>query len=164
MIVTRSNQLTIQNNKLKLNQMKTENNHASILEANTTNIESTFKKIQEYANEKGYRIEGNLKQPTNLIGLSKISFDSGRQRKTVRNYINRLDKKVNISTANKFLHFLYKKVYKMGEAPRIELSEQETKIQAARKAWKKAFAESEKLRLEYRKLKGDFYKTNKLAA
>lgn len=132
--------------------------YASLLEANTANIESTFKKIQEYSDAKGYRIKGNLKQPTNLIGMSKLSFDSNKKKKVLRNYINRLDKKMNLSTINRFLHFLFKKIYKMDAAPSVELSEKEIKIQSLRKAWKKAFDESEKLRIEYRKEKGDFYK------
>lgn len=139
--------------------------YASQLEANNQTIEFTLKKIQQYAESKGYRITGELKMPTNLIGINKsLHFDSGRQKKVLRNYINRLDKNVNLPTANKFLHFLFKKIYKLDTAPSIDLSEREVKIQAARKAWKKAFAESEKLRLAYRKEKGDFYKSTKLAA
>lgn len=133
--------------------------YASLLEANTTNIESTFKKIQDYADAKGYRIKGNLKQSTNMLGITKsLSFDSNRQKKILRNYINRLDKRMSMAHINIFLNFLFKKIYKADSAPSIELSEREVKIQTARKAWKKAFAESEKLRMEYRKEKGDFYK------
>ena len=138
--------------------MKTEK-QIVLLEANTENIEKTFAKIQEFSNLKGYRIIGDLKLPTNLLGLKKSpSFDSKRQMKVVRNYINRLDRKVSHRLANLFLHFLFKRVYKLDTAPSVELSEKEIKIQSLRKSWKKAFAESEKLRLEYKAEKGDFYK------
>lgn len=136
-----------------------ETKNITLLEANTTNIENTFKKIQQFVTDNNYRLEGELKMPTNFIGLNKsLKFESKRQMKVVRNYINRLEKKVNISTANKFLHFLFKKIYKLEKSPKILLSEKEFKIQDARKAWKYAAAEAEKLRVAYRKEKGDFYK------
>lgn len=137
----------------------TNNKQFTLLEVNNANIESIFKKIHDFANERGYGIMNQLKTPTNLLGFNKsMHFDSNRQKKTLRNYLNRLDKHVSMRTANKFLHFLYKKVYKLDHAPSVELSEKEAKIQACRKAWKKAFIESEKLRVAYQTEKGDFYK------
>ena len=139
--------------------METTKKHIELLDVNNQTIESSFNKIQEYATQKGYIIKGDLKIPTNLIGINKsLSFDSGRQKKTLRNFINRLHKQVSMPTANKFLHFLFKKIYKLDNAPSVEYSEKELKIQSLRKQWKKAFAESDKLRIEYRKEKGDFYK------
>jgi hypothetical protein len=85
-------------------------------------------------------------------------FDSKKQMKVVRNYINRLDKNVTMRVANTFLHFLFKRVYKSNTAPYVELSEKEIKIQSLRKEWKKASAEAEKLRVAYKTEKGDFYK------
>ena len=138
--------------------MQTEKKHIELLDVNNETIESSFNKTKEYADAKGYVIKGDLKIPTNLIGMNKsLSFDSGRQKKTLRNYINRLHKQVNMPTANKFLHFLFKKIYKLDNAPSVEYSEKEIKIQSLRKQWKKAFAESEKLRIEYRKEKEGFY-------
>lgn len=130
-----------------------------LVEANTQNIEKTFALISQYADAKGYRIIGDMKLPTNLLGLNKsLAFESNRQKKLLRSLMTRLDKKVTMRLANLFLHFLFRKVYKLDKAPYVELSEKELKIQSLRKSWKKAFAESEKLRLEYRKEKGDFYK------
>lgn len=138
--------------------METVNKHIELIDVNHDTIQSSFTKIKEYAAIKGYVIKGDVKLPTNLIGMNKaLSFDSGRQKKTVRNYINRLHKQVNMPTANKFLHFLFKKIYKLDSVPSVEYSEKELKIQSARKLWKKAFVESEKLRIEYKKEKGDFY-------
>jgi len=145
--------------------MKTSNEtHTVLLEANVKNIEATCEKIIEFAEIKGYRILGNgyyanIKLPTNMLGIVKSpTFDSNKQMKVLRGYINLLDRRVNMSTSNKFLHFLFKKVYKQDSAPNIDYSEKEVKIREARKAWKKVQAESDKLHLTYRKEKGDFYK------
>lgn len=145
--------------------MTTENKkHIELINVSNQTIEASFEKISEFAERKGYVITGNnshanINIPTNLIGMNKsLSFDSGRHKKTLRNYINRLHKKVNMPTANKFFHFLFRKIYKLDDSPSVEYSEKEIKIQAARKAWKKVAVESEKLRIAYRLEKGDFYK------
>ena len=65
--------------------------------------------------------------------------------------------------ANVYLHFLYKKVLSLEPAPKVRQSEKEEKIIAARRAWKKSQAETERLRVAYRSEKGDFYKS-KLAS
>lgn len=139
--------------------MNTETKRVELLEVNQANIESTFAKITEYAESKGYRIMNKLKSPTTLLGTAKsMHFDSKRQKKALRNYINRIHKQANLRTINVFLHFLYKKIYGLDIAPSVELSEKEIKIQIARKAWKKVQMESDKLRLVYKQEKGDFYK------
>lgn len=142
--------------------MTTENKkHIELIDVNNQTIESSFGKIQEFVGIKGFVIKGDLKLPTNMIGINKgLRFDTKKAKKTLRNHINRLHKHVNMQTANKFLHFLFRKIYKLDNSPSIDYSEKEIKIQVARKAWKKVAAESEKLRLEYRKEKGDFYKKN----
>lgn len=136
----------------------TENKRVELIDVNNETIASSFNKIQEYANAKGYVINGELKMPTNMLGLNKgLRFETKKAKKTTRNYINRLHKQVSMPTANKFLHFLFKKIYELDSAPSVDYSEKEKKIQSLRKAWKKAFAEGEKLRLEYRKEKDGFY-------
>lgn len=131
----------------------------TLLEVSLVNIENTFSKIKEYADQKGYRIIGDLKTPTTILGFKKSpSFDSKNQMKVVRYYINRLDKKVGMRMANQFLHFLFKKIYKLDCTPSVDLSEKEVKIQSARKKWKQLQADCEKARIEYRSEKGDFYK------
>lgn len=63
-----------------------------------------------------------------------------------------------MALANQFLHFLYKKVYKMTEVPRVEYSEKELKIKAAQKAWKQSVKVMKDLREAYKLEKGTFYK------
>ena len=140
--------------------MNTEIKNIALLEVNNENIESSFNKIKEFADSKGYVIKGEMKIPTNLIGMNKsMHFDSNKQKKRFRNYINRIHKKTTMRTANIFLHVLFKKIYQLDTAPSVEYSEKEISIQNSRKAWKKVQAEADKLHLAYIKEKGDFYKT-----
>lgn len=130
-----------------------------LIEATNETVQGTFEKIKQYVTDKGYKLEGELKQPTNLLGIKKaLTFDSRKKMKVLRNYINRLDKKVSMRNANMFLHFLFRVIYKQDAHPRVELSDKEQKIQQARKAWKKVAMEAETLRLAYKAEKGDFYK------
>lgn len=129
------------------------------LEANKANIDAAITSIINYANSKGYQIVGDFKKEGFLSNLfSGLKFDSKSQEKVLRNYLTRLDKKVGMALANRFLHFLYKKVYKMTEAPRVEYSEKELKIKAAQKAWKQSLETMKKLHEAYKLEKGDFYK------
>lgn len=138
--------------------------HIELIDVSNNTIEASFIKIKEFATIKGFVIKGDLKLPTNMLGISKsLSFDTKKAKKTLRNYINRIHKQVNMQTANKFLHFLFRKIYKLDNSPSMEYSEKEIKIQVARKAWKKVAAESEKLRIAYRLEKGDFYMKDKQA-
>jgi hypothetical protein len=138
-----------------------ENMKTTKLEATKSNVEHAIGLIEQYAKDKGYQIVGEFKKEGFLSKLlnQKLTFESKGQEKVLRNYLTRLEKKVCMSTANKFLHFLYKKVYKSETAaPRVEYSEQELKIKAARKAWRITLAESKRLELAYKETKGNFYK------
>lgn len=131
------------------------------IEATSENVLNATNAIKKFAEEKGYQIIGEFKKDSFLstfIG-SKLKFESKSQEKVLRNYLTRFDKRPGMAIANKLLHFLYKKVYKTSEpAPRVEYSERELKIKALRKEWRKLMAETEKARLAYKEMKGDFYK------
>lgn len=130
-----------------------------LVEPTRDNINMIFEKIRKFTAEKGYRIAEDLALPTNFFKVEKTPvFKSKSQSKVVRDYLTRLDRRVSMSQANKFLHMLFVKVLSTETAPRIEYSERETKIKASRKAWKKLHLEAEKLLKEYKELKGDFYK------
>ena len=124
------------------------------IEATKTNVELAINNIKEYATSKGFQIQGEFRQDV----LNNLHFDSKSLEKVCKKYLWRLDQKIGMSLANRFLHFLYKKIYKLDKAPRIEYSERELKIQQARKAWKKLQVEAEKLQAIYKEEKGDFYK------
>lgn len=130
------------------------------IEATKSNVERAIAQIEQYTKDKGYQIIGEFKKDGFLSKLfdKNLTFDSKSQEKVLRNYLTRVDKKVGMALANKFLHFLYKKVYKMDSAPRVEYSEKELKIKAAQKAWKQSIETMKKLREAYKLEKGDFYK------
>lgn len=135
-----------------------------------TNIQKAFESIKQYAVDKGYQIKGELKEETlldkfknffseNFFDNDCLQFDSKSQAKACKTHLTRLEQKVCMREANIFLHFLYKKVYKLnGTVPYVTYGEQELKIQEIKKKWNAVRLEAEKLRLEYKKIKGDFYK------
>lgn len=133
--------------------------HKQPVQPTKENIEAALVKITEFAKSNGYTVEGEMKLPTNMLGIKKApEFKSKSQAKVVQNYLTRLDRKISMSQANRFLHMLFKHIYGLDKAPRIEYSEQELKIKATRKAWKKAQLEADRLLAEYKTTKGDFYK------
>ncbi len=130
------------------------------VEATKANVDAAVNNIKKYAEEKGYQIIGEFKEEGFLSKLlsKDLEFDSQNKKKVCRNYLTLLERKMKMSTANKFLSFLYKKVYKLEKAPKIEYSEKELKIKESRKAWKKVQIEADKLLAAYKLEKGDFYK------
>jgi len=124
-----------------------------LVEATSQNVAKAIDAIKKFADENGYQMKGDLNLPS-----SSLVFESKSQEKVCRKCLTRLSGRVTMSTGNKFLHFLFKKVYKLDSTPHIEYSEKELRIREARKAWKKAQAEAERLRVAYRTEKGDFYK------
>lgn len=119
--------------------------------ATKANVELAINNIKAYAQEKGYQIKGNFT-------LGELKFDSKNKEKVCRNYLWRLDKKMGMSVANRFLHFLFKKALKNDTAPYIDYSEKELKIKEAKRAWNKLKLEAEKLQEAYKLEKGNFYK------
>jgi len=134
------------------------------VQATPENINDAIINIAEYAKAKEY--EFNMEDVPTLREMplafwqgKSLEFDSKRQKKTCSNYLTRLNKKIHMSQANRFLHFMWKHVLKMeGTAPGIKYSQRELDIRAARKAWKVANATAETLRLAYKNIKGNFYK------
>lgn len=138
----------MENNKVKTHVEPTE-----------ANVAETLNAIAEFAKQNEYQIKGELKMPKNMLGMTKsLEFESLSKKKVLRNYLTRLNRKVTLRLSNELLHFLFKKIYKLDEAPKIELSEKELKIQAAKKVWKETAKAAEALRLAYVTEKGDYYK------
>lgn len=142
-----------------------ENKGKKLVEPTKANIEDTIEKIKKYAEEKGYQIKGDFKKEglidktLSFFGNSEIRFDSKSKSKVCRDYLTRIDKKICLRISNKFLHFLYKKVYKITEnVPCLEYSEKELKIKESRKLWKIAQLQADILMKQYKLEKGDFYK------
>lgn len=134
------------------------------VEATPQNINDAILHIGEYAKSKGYVFNEKDVPEFRENSLAfwqgiKLEFGSKSKMKVCRNYLTRLDKNITMGTANRFLHFIWRHVMKKdGNAPRVEFSATEQKIRASKKAWRTAQAESDRLLLEYKALKGDFYK------
>jgi len=144
------------------------NHTTTLVEANKQNIEKAFDAIRKFAEENGYQLKGELKMPTNMLGVKKDpKFVSMSQEKVVKHFLTRLDRKVTMREANKFLHFLHKNIEPFSatkEKPYIDYPEQMLKIWRYRTTWKKAQEEAEKLRLAYKIEKGDYFKKPKKMA
>jgi len=122
------------------------------VQATQPNIDLAIDTVKNFANEKGFRILGDFKTGT-------LSFSSKNKEKVLAKYLWKISKKPSMACANRFLHFLYKKVYGFDQAPRIEFSEKEIAIKSARRQWKDAARLADELRLKYREEKGNFYKS-----
>ena len=131
-----------------------------LVEPTKDNIAATFKQIEEWAAVNGYQIHGELKLPSNILGLTKnVIFESRSIQKVVRTYLTRLNKRVTMGQANRFLHMFFRKVLKSDQpVPRVDYSEKELEIKAARKEWRIAMRKAEELCAKYKEVKGDFYK------
>ncbi len=131
------------------------------IDATKENIAVAITTIEKFATDNGYQIIGEFTKEkflTKLFGGNKPSFTSKCQEKACRNYLFQIDKKPGMRVINQFLHFLYKRVYKLDNAPKVEYSDKELKIKSARASWKKAHAEAEKLLATYKEEKVGFYK------
>ena len=134
------------------------------IEATPQNINDTITNIVEYAKAKGYDFDAKdistfRETPIAFWQGKSLEFESKRKKKTCSNYLTRFSRKITMSQANRFLHFLWRHVLKNeGTAPEIKYSQRELDIRAARKTWKAAEKAAEELRLAYKNIKGDFYK------
>lgn len=123
------------------------------LEINAENIQKSFDVIQEFAAIKNYVITGNLE----FKNFTK-EFPSNKSKKKFRNSLNTVISHVTMKSANMFLFHLSKYT---DSIIKIEYSERELAIKEAKKNWKSARKISEKLMIDYKNIKGDFYLSQK---
>lgn len=129
-------------------------------------LDEVQKKIESLT-EQGYRVPVCPKVGPKDEGLvtrlfsgsiTKLPKDlSTNKEKHLRRLAARFLSRPTWGNANVYLHFLYKKCLGQ-DAPKVKQSEREEKIQQARKAWKKAQAESARLLAVYKAEKGSYYK------
>ena len=125
------------------------------IEVTTQNINDAIMNIAEYAKNNNYEFDTNAVSEFN----SAIQFDSKSKKKICSNYLTRFGRKITMSQANRFMHFMWRHVLKKeGKAPEMKYSQRELDIRAAKKSWKAANDAAEALRIAYREIKGDFYK------
>ena len=117
------------------------------------------KQIHEFVRYNEYEYN---KYPFNLftnleikLAISKLSLN---QRKKLKRSINAFRKKLSLRSANRFYHFLFKKVMKSDVRISIIYSEKQLQIIKKREKYVKARNEMMKLYNDYKQEKGDFYK------
>jgi hypothetical protein len=121
------------------------------VQATQQNIDLAIDAIKNFANERGFQVLGDFNH-------GELKFSSKNREKVVSRYLWKISTGPSMASANRFLHFLYKKIYGFDQAPRVDFSQKELAIKAARKKWKEAARLAEELRVKYREEKGDFYK------
>jgi len=118
-------------------------------------INETIDKIQKWADENNYRVDGNLDIYKDLD--SKWTNLSKRQMKKIQRYCFWINRKPSFKRVNTFLNLL-SRYFELGEKVHIKISLKEETIQKARKEWVKARDEADGLLKLYKDEKGDFYK------
>lgn len=116
--------------------------------------------LRAYSTASGYQSGGDF--PTREALLESIGNSSHCMNKRLIKGHFFLRRKLSMRSANRFLHFICVKLLEYGSdqvVPRIDYSEKEAAIKAARRAWVKARDTAEELRLAYTNEKSDFYKS-----
>ena len=144
------------------------------------------KDAQTLIKEREYQISDESKE--SLERMIKFNWTSifgnmsKNRRKKFNKYLRRFNKRKSLHSMNLFFHFLYNKVLTLGDVDKKEVKEnwwtrtiitpkdfkkvkispskKHLLIQEKKKKWKEAQAISEKLLLEYKTEKGDYYKLN----
>jgi hypothetical protein len=118
-------------------------------------INESVSKMNEIIKNNNYRYYLDGKQTDTIQVPSDIKItlnvESRTFRKKVLSRIVRFEKKSTRRQMNLLLHIL--------DMGKVKVSEKEEQIRNARKEWIKLRGEAEKARLNYREIKGDFYKS-----
>ena len=120
-------------------------------------IENTFKQIKKVCNEKNYRY--SYDPSTVIIDLNEIYNWSWTRIKHVNRKILYLNRNMSLRRINTTTHWLLKHILNDRNNLNVRVSEKEELIQRKRKEWKEAQLKANLLLEEYKKEKGDFYKT-----
>lgn len=122
-------------------------------EVTTDNIKKAIESLKQYAVQKGYVFNSDPDAMSNHAPF----FSSGNQYKKFSWALYRAMNKPSMKSAN-LLFSLYSKVNHYATKLKMDYSEREKQIKAAKKEWKELKHKAEEARLKYRKTKGDFYK------
>jgi hypothetical protein len=125
----------------------------------TDRLTQAIAQVQDHAQTRGYRQTGDI--PTAAALHAGVQAATQTLRKRLLKRVERLQKKTNLRSANQFLHLVCIRLLAYGpeaQVARVDVSEQEAAIRAARQAWLKARSEAEAKRLAYVAEKGDFYR------
>lgn len=119
-----------------------------LLQVSSENLQKTVKSIVEFADRRKLEITGEISSDLPV-------FPSLTKKKAFQKSMERVIAHPTMKRCNLFFHYLGK--YSNSTAS-LEYSEKERAIIASRRAWQQSMKETERLRIEYREAKGDFYK------
>lgn len=119
-------------------------------------IANSIKEIEQWASNKGYQVKGSLPLEESS---EKLTFHTKTSMKKIQRKMHKVAKKTTLRGVNTYIHYLSKHLYRLDQCPmRVNLSEKELSIQKARKEWVTARDAAQKTLVNYKTLKGDFYK------
>lgn len=121
------------------------------IEITSENLQIAKLRIQSMVESRKLVIEGEIST------LMPVTFPSKSKKKEFRDSLQRVIVHPTMRSCNIYLHKLSK--YNGEPAAKIDYSEKEKAIQAARKAWREHIKKGWELRDKYKTEKGTFYKS-----
>ena len=121
-----------------------------VTEINAENLQNAKTSIEQFVQRRKLVLTGEV--PTEIL-----TFPSTNRKKAFRDALRRVIANPTMKSTNMYLrHF-----GKLNETPivKVEYSELEKSIKAAREEWKAIRNKAEEARLKYKEVKGDFYKS-----
>jgi len=119
-------------------------------------INKTIDKIEKIIKDNNYVVNGDINQYKNLGDKMVCLNLSKNQMKKIQKYCYWIDRKPSLKKINSFFSLL-SRLFQL-EKVYVKISIEEQEIQKARKEWIKARNEAERLLINYKTIKGDFYK------
>lgn len=139
--------------------METKEKESLIISVRTEDLISRFKKlipsIKNYCELHECRVTDEFDVLDEFE--TEIKNASLSAKKKIRNRINMMEYKMSMKKINTFYGYL-KRALHIDNKVRVKPSERHEKIQAARKEWKVAQAMADEALVQYKQIKGDFYK------
>ena len=119
-----------------------------------------IKKLEEKVKNTKYNGESVYILTEKLSELTALQLnESGiRNIKRFKRYLKLAMYGGSVNSTNKLLHLVHKKILKLDTYPKL-VSEKHNKIQKLRTDWKKQQLITDQMLSEYKKEKGDFYKS-----
>ena len=121
-----------------------------------TFAQTTLERVFEEIKKKNYRCN-LLKDEVNL-DVSKFTKCSYNRTKKINRSLRRLNKTMTIKSMNIVISWILHHVIGEKQSFNVKVSQKEETIQNKRKLWLEARTKADKLLLEYKEEKGNFYK------
>jgi hypothetical protein len=125
------------------------------------NIYNEFiKKLQEKVKNTKYNGEAvyTLTEKPSELSALQLNESGIRNIKRFKRYLKHAMYGGSVNSINKLLHLVHKRILKLDKYPRL-VSVKHDKIQKLKSEWKKQQLIADQMLAEYKKEKGDFYKS-----